>query len=91
MFGKNCENLKNRIYLKLTTDNEKAVLWFSKLQVKGRKCIDGLHMIKTFKQDMIYDIPSYLGTSVLDLTKQFMMQFHVDVIHANVKGNYNLI
>ena len=46
VFGKACENLKNRMELKLTTDNEKAIQWFSKLHFKSSTCIDNLHIIE---------------------------------------------
>ena len=37
VIGNTMENVKNRTELKLTTENEKTIKWFSKLHVKGSK------------------------------------------------------
>jgi hypothetical protein len=86
-----CENLKNRIELKLTTSNEKATKSLSKLHFKNNKCIDGLHLIHMFKQELIYDRPSYIGCSILGLSKVHMMKFVYEVIHSNLEGRYTLL
>ena len=44
-----------------------------------------------FKQEVLYDKPCLIGTSVLDLSKLHMMQSHYEVIHINNEGRYNLI
>ena len=89
-FGK-CENLKNRIELKFTTDNEKAIKWFSKLHFKSSKNFAGLHLIQMFTQELIYDRPSYIRCSILDLSKVHMMKFVYEVIHSNFEGRYTIL
>ena len=64
---------------------------FSKLHFKNSRRIDGLHLIEMFKREVLYDKPSYVGTSIMDLSKLHMMKFHYEVIHNNFEGNYNLI
>jgi hypothetical protein len=91
VFGKTMENVKNRINLHLTTDENNAVKWFSKINFKTSKNIDNLHLIETFKQEIVYDKPIYVGTSILDLSKLHMMDFHYNVIHKEFEGKYNLI
>ena len=86
IFGKTCENIKNRIELKLTTELDRAIAWFSKLHFKSSRCIDGLHLIEMFKQEVLYDKPSYVGTSIMDLSKLHMMRFHYEVIHNKLSG-----
>ena len=39
----------------------------------------------------IYDKPSYVGASVLDLSKLHMMNCNSDVSHATFESRYNLI
>ena len=85
------ENVKNRMELKLTTDNERAIKWFSKLHFKDSKFCNGLHMIEMYKKEIVYDKPIYVGTSILDLSKLCMMDFHYNTIHKNFKGRYNLL
>ena len=58
---------------------------------KNSRRIDGLHLIETFKREVIYDKPSFIGTSIMDLSKLHMMRFHYEVIHKNFEGRYNLI
>ena len=43
------------------------------------------------KQEVLYDKPSFIGTSVFDLSKLHMMYLHYEVIHKNFEGKYNLI
>ena len=91
VFGKTMENVKNRINLHLTTDESNAVKWFSKINFKSSKNFDNLHLIEMYKQEIIYDKPIYVGTSILDLSKLHMMNFHYNVIHKEFEGKYNLI
>ena len=90
VFGKTMENVKNRVSLHLTTDESNAVKWFSKINFKTSKNFDTLHLIEMYKQEIIYDKPIYVGTSILDLSKLHMMKFHYEVIEVNFKGKYIL-
>jgi hypothetical protein len=91
VFGKTMENVKNRINLHITTDETNAVKWFSKINFKSSKNFDNLHLIEMYKQEIIYDKPIYVGTSILDLSKLHMMNFHYNVIHKEFEGKYNLM
>jgi hypothetical protein len=91
VFGKTMENVKNRMDLHLTTDEENAKKWFSKINFKDCKSFDGLRLIEMFKKKIEYDKPSYVGTCVLDLSKLCMMDFHYNTIQKNFESNYNLI
>ena len=91
VFGKTMENVQNRIDLKLTTDNKYAIKYFSKLNFKDSKYIKGLHLIEMFRTEIVYNKPIYVGTSVLDLSKLCMMDFHYNTIHKNFEGKYNLL
>ena len=44
-----------------------------------------------YKKEIVYDKPLYVGTSVLDLSKLCMMEFHHDVIHKEYENKYDLI
>jgi hypothetical protein len=91
VFGKTMENVKNRMDLHLTTDEENAKKWFSKINFKDCKSFDGLRLIEMFRKKIEYDKPIYVGTCVLDLSKLCMMDFHYNTIHKNFESNYNLI
>ena len=59
VFGKTMENVKNRMSLHLTTDNDNAIKWFSKVNLKDCKYHHGLYMIEMFKQEIVDDKPIY--------------------------------
>ena len=82
VFGHSCEQVKNRMELKLTKDNDKAIKLFSKLHFKSSEFIYGSHTTETITQDIIHDKHSYVGTSVSDLSNMHMMRLHYDAIHA---------
>jgi hypothetical protein len=44
-----------------------------------------------YKKEIVYDKPIYVGTSILDLSKLCMMDFHYNVIHKEFEGKYYLI
>ena len=62
-----------------------------KLILKDAKLINGLYMIETYKKEIVYDKPIYVGTSVLDLSKLHMMKLHFEVVESNLKNNYDLL
>ena len=67
VFGKTMENVKNRMGLHMTTNHENAITWFSKINLKDCKTIDGLYLIEMNLKKMVYDKPIYVGTSILDV------------------------
>ncbi len=85
------ENVKNRVNIHATTSYKNAEKWFSKIHMKDSKECNGLYLIEMYKQEIVYDKPLYVGTSILDLSKLCMMQFHYDVIHKNFENNYSLL
>ena len=48
-------------------------------------------MIEMFKKEIVYDKPCDVGTSILDLSKLCMMEFHYGVVQKDFKENNNLI
>ena len=91
VFGKTMENIKNRINIHATTSEENAVKWFSKVHMKGARHFNGLYLIEMFKEEVLYDKPLYVGSSILDLSKLCMMQFHYGVIEKEFENKNELI
>jgi hypothetical protein len=91
VFGKTMENVKNRMDMHMTTDAQNAIKWFSKINLKDCKTIDGLYLIEMYKKEIVYDKPIYVGTSVLDLSKLCMMDFHYNAIHKEFENSYKLL
>ena len=91
VFGKTMENLRNRISLHMTVDEKNAIKWFSNVNFKTAKHFDNLYLIESFKKEIIYDKPLYVGTSILDISKIHMMAFHYGVIDSQFKHLYKLV
>ena len=81
VFGKTMENVKNRVNIHATTSYKNAEKWFSKINMKDSKEFNGLYLIEMYKKEIIYDKPLYVGTSILDLSKLCMLDFHYNVIN----------
>ena len=73
VFGKTMENFKTRMKLHLTTNHNNAVKLFSKPTFKDSKSYNGLYLIEMYHKEIVYDKPTYLGTSILDLSKSCVM------------------
>ena len=91
VFGKTMENVKNRVNIHATTSYKNAEKWLSKSNMKDSKEFNGLYLIEMYKKEILYDKPLYVGTSILDLSKLCMLDFHYNVIHKAFENNYNLI
>ena len=93
VFGKTMENVKNRMNLRLTTDDDKCKKLFTSLYFKdcSYKNLNGLHLIEMYRDKVVYDKPVYVGCTILDLPKLHMTEFHYEVIHKNFKGKYSLV
>lgn len=76
--------------LHLTTDHENAIKWFSKINHKNCQSYDGLYLIETYKKEIVYDQPIYVGTSILDLSKLCMMELHYNIINKELENKYKL-
>ncbi len=81
VFGKTMENVRNRVNVKLVT-NEKAL---NKLVKKPNyKRINEFHenlvAVHMGKTTVKLDKPIYLGMSILDLSKTLMYEFHYDYV-----------
>jgi hypothetical protein len=87
VFGKTMENVKNRSKLHLTVKPDNAIKWFSKINFKKTKYIEGLYMIEAFTEKVVLDKPIYVGCAILDLSKLHMLRFHYNVIEKQLKIN----
>ena len=85
------ENVKNRANIHATTSDTNSIKWFSKLTFKNNRYFRGLYLIGNYKTEIIYEKPIYVGTSILDLSKLHMMDFHYNIIEEQHKGQYELI
>ena len=91
VFGKTMENVKNRMDLKLSTDDDNSKKLFTKNNFKDCRNINGLNLIEMYKKNVLYNKHVYVGTTILDLSKVHMMNFHYNVIQKNFKDKHHLL
>ena len=91
VYGKCLEQIRDRHNAHLTTDRENAVKCMSKLEFKDATYVKGLYIIQTYKPNIVYDRPIFLGCAILDISKLHMTRFHCETIHKHFKGNYHLL
>ena len=81
VFGKNMENIRNRVDVKLVNTEEKFKKLVSKPNFKSRKIFNenliSVHMKKT---NLTMNKPVYLGMCILELSKIIMFDFHYNYI-----------
>jgi hypothetical protein len=81
VFGKTMENMRNRVDIRLFTDEKKALKQIAKPQYEDHKLYhQDLIAVKQLKAIVKLNKPIYVGLSVLDLSKLHMYQFHYDYI-----------
>ena len=91
VFGKTMQNVRNQMNLHLTVEHSNAIKWFSKCNFKKNTHANGLYMIETYKERIVYDKPVYIGCAILDLSKLKMLEYHYDVIDKQFGKRANLI
>ena len=75
LYGKTVENLKNRINLRLCTKEAQLVTYASNPRFRRSIRISGeLVVVLLLKDEVVLNRPSYIGQSVLDISKLRMYQ-----------------
>jgi hypothetical protein len=91
VFGKSCEDVKNRIKLHISTDDKNMIKWATKTTFKKCTSFKGVHLMEMYNLEIKANKPAYVGMSVLDLSKLHMMSFHYDVIQEQFGEKAKLI
>jgi hypothetical protein len=81
IFGKTCENKRNRLQIKLTNSPDEAQKLLSKCNFDTFNRIRGnLYAFSLRQKRVKLDRPCYLGFSILDLSKLAMYEFHYEKV-----------
>ena len=88
-YGKTMENVRNRIDVRLASNEKDYLKWTSKPICMSQKVFDN-DLVVTRKSKVILTLnkPAYVRMSMLDLSKVFMYEVHDDHI-KNKYGNYS--
>ena len=80
-FGKQCESLTNRVTVTFVRTEEEPLKTTSDGNISSIKIIDeGLSLITKKKQSILWSKPTFVGASILELSKLFMLNFHYSVM-----------
>ena len=79
VFGKTMENIRNRVDIRLRTDDKSAKKLVSKPNYE-RTIIFSEDLVHMKKTELVFNKPVYLGMSILDISKTLMYDFHYNYI-----------
>ena len=85
VFGKTLENLRKRINLKLTSNEDIYTKHASRANfISGKMFNEKLFAINRLKEELVLNRPIYVGMAILDLSKQLMYDFHYNYMLKNI-------
>jgi len=81
VFGKTMENIRNRVNIRLRTDDKSAEKLVSKPNYE-RTTTFSEHLVAVYmkKTEHVFNKPVCLGMSILDISKTLMYDFHYNYI-----------
>ena len=81
VFGKTLENLRKRINLKLTSNEDIYTKHAARANfISGKMFNENLFAINKMKEDLVLNRPNYVGMAILDLSKLLMYDSHYNYI-----------
>ena len=88
VFGKTMENIRNRVDIRLVTNENQARKLISKPNYQHRTIFcENLIAIQMKKTRLLFNKPVYLGMCILDLSKTLMYDFHYNYIKQKYGEN----
>ena len=92
VFGKTMENVRNRVDVRLVTNESKAKKLVSKPNYHHSTIFcENLVAVQMKKTNLVLDKPIYLGFSVLELSKTIMYDFHYKYIKPKYGSKAKLL
>ena len=92
VFGKTMENLRNRVDVRLVTDNKKLTKLTSKPTYVSSKIFnENLVAVHKIKETITLNRPAYVGMCILDLSKTLMYDFHYNYIKKKYGNKAKLL
>ena len=92
VFGKTMENLRNRVDVRLVTDEKKLDKLISKpTYVSGKIFNENLMVVHKIKEALTLNRLAYVGMCILDLSKMLMYDFHYNYIRKKFGDRAKLL
>ena len=83
-FGKTCEGKCSRIKDQLVRDEQEALKWTSRPELKTFQVIaNDLATVGLNQTEILWDKPTIVGACILDLSKKFLFEFHYKIMKHN--------
>ncbi|CAP24770.1 Protein CBG03970 [Caenorhabditis briggsae] len=87
VFGKTMENVRERVDVRLVTDEDKIIKLASKPNYKRTIMYNSeLSAVEMEKTNIVLDKPIYIGFAILDLSKWLMHDFHYNVMQKKYRN-----
>ena len=87
VYGKSMENIRKRINVKLINDSKTYFRCVNKPNFIAQKVFDKFFVaIRCVKTVLTLNKPTYIGFSILELSKKLMYQFHYDYVLKTFNG-----
>ena len=80
-FGKTCGGKRNRIKVKMVCDEQEALKWTSRPELKI--LADDLATVSLNQTEFLWEKPTIVGACILDLSKKFVYEFHYKTMKQN--------
>ena len=78
VYAKIMENLRNRIDIRLVSNEKDYLKWISKSRYISQKILENELVTICKVVTLILNKPAYFGMCILDLSKVLMYEFHYD-------------
>ena len=92
VYSKTMENLRKRVDVRLITDEKKLLKMTSKPTYVSSKIFnENLVAVHKIKETLTLNKPSYVGMSILDLSKTLMYDFHYNYIKNKYRNKSKLL
>ncbi|KAL4147912.1 hypothetical protein QTP88_002239 [Uroleucon formosanum] len=92
VFGKTMENVRNRMDMKLVSDEKKCAKLINRITFKNITIYNNeLAAVQLDKDVLKFDKPIYIGFSILDVSKTLMYDFHYSSMKKHYGHNIELM
>ena len=91
VFGKTMENVRQRHDIRLVTDPVQGLKLASRPTFQSFKIVnENLTVVKLMKSRILMNKSTYIGMSVLNLSKLLMYDFHYNIIKTTVRKQFQI-
>ena len=92
VFGKTMENVRNRQNIRLAPSWKQASKLINRPSLERVEVFsENFYAIHLKKESIEMDKPIYIGTSILDLSKSLMYDYHYNNLKSKYKDNVSVI